>query len=89
METQEILHVLPKLNINELLTIVEMALRLVQEERHRLTPEERKKQVTMAAMSALEDYSLGSDLIAFSDLEGEDFYEDDSEGSIQSLEHYA
>jgi hypothetical protein len=89
METQEILHVLPKLNINELLAIIEMALRLVQEERYRLTPEERKQQVVMAAISAIEDYLPGSDLLAFSDLESEDFSEDDGEGSIQSLEYHA
>lgn len=89
METQEILHVLPRLTVKELLAIVEAALQLVQQERQNLTLEERKQHVAMAAMSAIEDYLPGSDLLAFSDLEGEDFYEDDAEASFQSLDCHA
>lgn len=89
METQEILHVLPRLTVKELLEIVKAALQLVQQERQNLTSEERKQQVAMAAMSAIEDYLPGSDLLAFSDLEGEDFYEDDAEASFQGLDCHA
>lgn len=89
METQKILHVLPRLTVKELLEIVEAALQLVQQERQHLTPEERKQQVVMSATSAIEDYLPGSDLLAFSDLEGEDFYEDDAEASFQGLDCHA
>lgn len=75
VETQEILKQLPHLSINDRLAIVEAALDLIQKDQQELTQDERSRQLAAAALAAKLDYSTGSDLIAFSSLDGEDFYE--------------
>ncbi|MDD1414699.1 hypothetical protein MEN41_08635 [Dolichospermum sp. ST_con] len=75
METQEIIQSLPNLSINERLKIAEFALELVNQQREFLTKEKQKRQLALAAITAIEDYTGDSELNVFSDLEGEDFYE--------------
>ncbi|MEY3302736.1 MAG: hypothetical protein RLZZ139_1109 [Cyanobacteriota bacterium] len=75
METQEILQSLPKLSINERLKIAEFALLLVNEQQEFLTKEQRKHQLALAAITAIEDYANDGELNAFSDLDGEYFYD--------------
>ncbi|MBD2614179.1 MAG: hypothetical protein RMY62_027550 [Nostoc sp. ZfuVER08] len=73
MQIKEILQALPSLSISDRLKIAESALQLVLQEKHSLTKHEQKYQLTLAAMTAIEDYTPGSELNIFSDLEGEDF----------------
>ncbi|MEH1918301.1 hypothetical protein [Nostoc sp.] len=73
METQEILQVLPNLSISDRLKIAESALQLVIQEKHSFTKDEQKRQLRLAAMTAIADYAPGSELNIFSDLEAEDF----------------
>ncbi|MBE9058432.1 MAG: hypothetical protein ACKO9I_15385 [Sphaerospermopsis kisseleviana] len=75
METQAILQSLPHLSINERLQIAELALQLVSQQREFLTKEQQKHQLALAAITASEDYASDGELIVFSDLDGEDFYE--------------
>ncbi|MFS0517103.1 hypothetical protein ACEYW6_20630 [Nostoc sp. UIC 10607] len=75
METKEILQALPNLSISDRLKIAESALQLVLQEKHSLTKDEQKRQLTLAAVTAIADYPPGSELDIFSDLEGEDFYD--------------
>ncbi len=73
MEIKEILQTLPSLSISDRLKIAESALQLVLQEKHSLTKDEQKRQLTLAAMIAVADYTPGGELDIFSDLEGEDF----------------
>jgi hypothetical protein len=75
MKTKEILQALPNLSVSAQLKIAESALQLVFKEKHSLTKDEQKRQLILAAMTAVADYAPDSDLNVFSDLEGEDFYE--------------
>lgn len=73
METKEILQALPNLSISDRLKIAESALQLVLQEKHSLTKDEQKCQLTLAAITAIADYASGSELNIFSELEVEDF----------------
>ncbi|KYC38725.1 hypothetical protein WA1_36770 [Scytonema hofmannii PCC 7110] len=75
METQEILQSLPNLSIRDCLKIAEVALAIIQKEQHSLTKDEQKRVLAAAAKTAIEDYAAGSELIVFSEIEGEDFYD--------------
>ncbi|MFM2062837.1 MAG: hypothetical protein RLZZ507_2507 [Cyanobacteriota bacterium] len=75
METQAILQSLPHLSINERLQIAEFALQLVNQQREFLTKDQQKRQLALAAITAIKDYASDGELIVFSDLDGEDFYE--------------
>jgi hypothetical protein len=75
METQEILQALENLSVSDRLKIAEVALKLVLLDQNSLTKDEQKRQLTLAAMTAIADYASESELNVFSDLEGEDFYE--------------
>ncbi|MBD2566808.1 hypothetical protein [Anabaena lutea] len=75
METQEILQALPNLSISDRLKIAELALQLVTQQKDSLTQDEKKSQLALAAMTAIEDYANDSELIVFSDVDGEDFYD--------------
>ncbi len=75
METKEILQALPKLSVSDRLKIAEAALLLIRQEQESITKEEQKHQMAIAAMTAIADYSPDSELIVFSDIEGEDFYD--------------
>ncbi|MEH2048077.1 hypothetical protein [Nostoc sp.] len=76
METKEVLQALLNLSISDRLKIAESALQLVLQEKHSLTKDEQKCQLTLTAMTAIADYALGSELNIFSELEGEDFCDD-------------
>ena len=73
METAAILQALPRLTIDQRLEIADAALRLVYQEQH-FTRDQRRQQMAIAAMSAVNDYAPGSELIVFTRLDGEDFY---------------
>ncbi len=84
METKEILQALLNLSVSDRLKIAESALQLVLQEKHSLTKDEQKHQLTLAAITAIADYAPGSELNIFSDLEGEDFCDDPDEDFYNS-----
>ncbi|MEH2352948.1 hypothetical protein [Nostoc sp.] len=73
MQIKEILQALPSLSISDRLKIAESALQLVLQEKHSLSKDEQKRQLTLAAVTAIADYAPDSELDIFSDLEEEDF----------------
>ncbi|MBW4579949.1 MAG: hypothetical protein KME42_10305 [Tildeniella nuda ZEHNDER 1965/U140] len=75
METADILQALPHLTVRDRLKIAEVAFQLVQQEQHSLTNTQRREQLAIAAMSAIDDYAPGSELTTFTLLDGEDFYD--------------
>ena len=75
MQTLEILNALPGLTIDDRLKVILSALSLNQEQRSDLTPEQNRQSLALAALSAINDYQPGSDLLAFESLDGEDFQE--------------
>ena len=75
MKTQEILRSLPKLSTSDCLKIAEAALEIIHQEQNSLTKDEQKRVLAAAAKTAKRDYAAGSQLIAFSEIEGEDFYD--------------
>ena len=75
METKKILQALPTLSTDDKLKIVELALQLVNLEQQSLTSDEQKRLLAAAAKTAIDDYKEGSELLAFSEIEGEDFYD--------------
>jgi hypothetical protein len=75
METKEIIQLLPKLSKSDCLKIAEAALELIHQEQQYLTKDEQKRLLAAAAKSAREDYAPNSELIVFSEIEGEDFYD--------------
>ena len=79
MNTNKILKILPQLSNQERLTIAQEALRLTQQEKDNLTSEEIEQQWSIAATEALEDYTSDEELTAFTALDTEPFYEDNSE----------
>lgn len=76
VNTSEILKTLPQLSNSDLLTIAQEALRLTQQKKNNLTSEEIEKQWSIAATEALEDYTSDEELIAFTILDSEPFYEE-------------
>lgn len=84
MEIAEILQELGKLPISDRLTIAETALQLIQAEQHSLTAEQRKRQLAIAATTAISDYAPGSQPLAFSALDGEDFYDDADDTNLNA-----
>lgn len=75
MEAKEILQALPSLSASDQLKIAEAALLLINQEKQPLTKDEQKRLLAAAAKTAIEDYTSGSELIVFSEIEGEDFYD--------------
>ena len=75
MQTLEILNALPSLTIDDRLKVILSALTLNQEQQSDLTPEQNRQSLALAALSAIDDYQPGSDLLAFESLDGEDFQE--------------
>jgi hypothetical protein len=75
MKTAEILQALPHLTVSDRLKVAETALHLIRQEQQGLTKEQQKQQMAIAAMTAVSDYSTDSELIVFTDLDGEDFYD--------------
>jgi hypothetical protein len=73
MGTPEILQTLPQLDAVDQLKIAETALQLVQLNRQILTREQRRQQMKIAAIAAVDDYSQDLELLAFTDLDGEEF----------------
>jgi hypothetical protein len=84
METAEILQELGKLPIRDRLTIAETALQLIQAEQHSLIAEQRKRQLAIAATTAISDYAPDSQLLAFSTLDGKDFYDDPDDANLNA-----
>lgn len=74
MKTAEILQALSHLTISDLLKVAETALHLIRQEQQGLTREQQRQQMAIAAMTAVSDYSTDSELIVFTNLDGEDFY---------------
>jgi len=81
MKTQDILQALPNLSISDRLTIAELALQLVTQQKDSLTQDEKKRQLELAAITAIIDYTNDSELNVFSDLDVEDFYDYPDEDS--------
>jgi hypothetical protein len=79
METTEILQALPHLTIDDRIQIAEAALKLIQQDQQLLTLEQRRQQMAIAASTAISDYSSDHELTAFTDLDGEDFYDTSGE----------
>jgi hypothetical protein len=79
MGTSEILESLPQLNSTDQLKIAETALQLVQLNRQTLTREQRRQQMEIAAIAAIDDYTQDSDIIAFTALDEEDFLDEFSD----------
>ncbi|NJM77205.1 MAG: hypothetical protein HC852_17260 [Acaryochloridaceae cyanobacterium RU_4_10] len=80
MSTQEIIQALTDLPPADQLKIAETALQHLQQNRQSLTKEQRRQQMEIAAIAALDDYSTNSELTAFTALDGEDFYEECEQG---------
>jgi bacterioferritin (cytochrome b1) len=76
MGTAEILQSLPNLDPIDQLKIAETALQLVQSNRQTLTREQRRQQMQIAAISAVDDYTQNPELLAFTALDGEDFLDE-------------
>jgi hypothetical protein len=76
MKTTEILQVLPYLTISDRLKIAEVALHLIQQEQQGLTKQQQRQQMAIAAMTAVSDYSTDKELTVFTELDGEDFYDE-------------
>lgn len=73
MKTADILQALPHLSVSDRLKVAETALHLIQQEQQGLSKEQQRQQMAIAAMTAVSDYSTDSELIVFTDLDGEDF----------------
>jgi hypothetical protein len=73
MGTPEILQTLPELDPSDQLKIAEAALQLVQINRQTLTREQRRQQMGIAAITAVDDYSQDTELLAFTALDEEEF----------------
>lgn len=68
METREILKAIKKLPVSKRMFIVERTLKTIIES-------ETRKKMASAAESLIEDYKINNELIAFSQLDYENFYE--------------
>jgi hypothetical protein len=75
METQEIIKALPKLSIDDRLTIAEIALSSIDIKGQVITERQLEQKLRMAANLAIADYSNDRELTIFTDLDGEDFLE--------------
>ena len=76
MSTQEILQALVDLPSADQLKIAETALQHLQQNRQFLTKDQRRKQMAIAAIAAVDDYSTNHELMTFTALDGEDFYDE-------------
>jgi hypothetical protein len=74
MSTQEILQALVDLPSADQLKIAETALQHLQQNRQSLTKDQRRQQMAIAAIAAIDDYLSNPELITFTALDGEDFY---------------
>jgi len=75
MKTTEILQVLPELSIGERLAIANAALQSTRQVWQTLTPEQKEQHLALSAELAILDYTTDRELTAFTELDGEDFYE--------------
>lgn len=75
LDLVSLIRTLPKLSISDCLKIAEAALAVIHQEQSSLTKDEQKRALAAAAKTAVPDYAAGSQLIAFSEIEGEDFYD--------------
>jgi hypothetical protein len=75
METKEILKTLSQLSTTDCLKIAEAALEIIHQKQNHLTKDEQKRALVAAARTAVQDYTTGSELLAFSEIDGEEFYD--------------
>ena len=68
MGTSEIISEINKLPVSQRLTLIELTIKNIREE-------ERKQRLSIAAEKLHDDYVNDPELIAFSNLDFEDFYE--------------
>jgi hypothetical protein len=76
MNTSAILQTLRTLPTQDRLMIVETVLKFILQEQQSLSPMQQKIQLMLAAITAISDYQPHSDLLAFSELDAEDFLQD-------------
>jgi hypothetical protein len=74
MTVAEVLQALAHLNNKERMTIAQAALSLMRQEWQALTPEQKEQQLATSAELAVLDYLPGSELTAFTALDGEEFH---------------
>ena len=84
MNTAEILQALTYLPTSDRLKIAETALQLIAQDQELLTKEQRRRQMEIAALSAVSDYSSDPELTIFTDLDSENFYEEPNGSSENS-----
>jgi len=75
--TTEILQTIPQLSPEDCFQIAETLLQRLQTAIISPTHAQINQQLRIAALLAVDDYSNDSELMAFSSLDGEDFYEYD------------
>ena len=76
MDTSVILQTLSTLPTQDRLMIAETALKFIWQEQQSLTTMQRKIQLMLVAITAISEYQPDSDLLAFSELDGENFLQD-------------
>jgi hypothetical protein len=81
MSTQETLQALVDLPSADQLKIAETALQHLQQNRQSLTKDQRRQQMAIAAIAAIDDYSTNHELTTFTALDGEDF-DDESDCDV-------
>jgi hypothetical protein len=81
MSTQEILQALVDLPSADQLKIAETAFQYLQQNRQSLTKDQRRQQMAIAAIAAIDDYSTNHELTTFTALDGEDF-DDESDCDV-------
>jgi hypothetical protein len=74
MSTIEIIQALPSLEPKEQLQIAEAAFHLLQQQQT-LTTVQRRQQMSIAPIAAIDDYTNDAELLVFTALDGEDFCE--------------
>lgn len=80
MTVEQILETLPHLSFDDRNKVIDKLSELIQSESIE-SKEHQKQQMRLAALAAIEDYLPGSDLLAFDEIEGEDFHDYENKGS--------
>ncbi|GAP98587.1 hypothetical protein [Leptolyngbya sp. NIES-2104] len=80
MTIEQILETLPHLSFDDRNKVLDKLSEIIQSESIK-SKELQKQQMRLAALEAIEDYLPGSDLLAFDEIEGEDFYDYENKGS--------
>lgn len=80
MTVEQILETLPDLSFDDRNKVIDKLAEIIQVESSN-SKERQRQQMRLAALEAIKDYLPGSDLLAFDEIEGEDFYDYESEDS--------